>query len=179
MNILQAIMPPWVRWTVLILAFGFTAMTFQMRGERIAGQRHIDYVTKQATQTVRIARAQSKVVVQAEIEYRDRIKKIYVKGDVIERKVPVYVTNADNDRCTISAGFVRVYDAAWSGEPTGPAADSDRGPAGVSLADVAETDVHNATSCRAWREQALGWRAFYRKLKEATDDMQTSGHPTP
>lgn len=169
MPVLSAVLPWWTRWLVLGLAFSFTAMFFQMRGERIAGQRHIDYVMQQAGQTVRIAKAQQLVVTRTEIAYRDRIQKIYVKGDVIEKEVPVYVTQADNDRCTINAGFVRSHDAAWTGEPAGPAAGADREPAGVSLAEVGQAVAFNATACLAWRELALGLRNFYRDLKPATE----------
>lgn len=56
---------------------------------------------------------------------------------------------------------MRVLDAAWSGDPVGPASDSGREPAGVPLAAIAAIEAGNATSCRAWREQALGWRNFY------------------
>ena len=64
---------------------------------------------------------------------------------------------------------MRLYDAAWSGEAAGPAADSDREPAGVSLAQVAEVDIFNATSCRAWREIALGLREHYTGLQSVTN----------
>lgn len=113
------------------------------------------------------ARADKAIVANAEIVYRDRIKKIYVKGDEIEKQVPIYITEIDSSRFTVNAGFVRLYDAAWSGESAGPAAESDREPAGVSLAQVAETDAFNATACRAWREIALGQRQFYDELRSA------------
>ena len=105
---------------------------------------------------------------QTEIEYRDRIQKIYIQGKTIEKEVPVYVTQADNSRCTVNAGFLRSYNAAWANEPAGPAAESDRGPAGVSLAEVGETDAFNATVCLAWREKAIGLEAFYGRLQTAT-----------
>ncbi|WEF35770.1 hypothetical protein [Pseudoduganella chitinolytica] len=77
-----------------------------------------------------------------------------MKGDEIEKLVPVYVTRADDDRYGVNAGFVRSYNAAWAGEPAGPAAESDRDAAGIPLSEVAEVDAHNATACRAWRELA-------------------------
>jgi hypothetical protein len=169
MGALGIVLPWWARWLVLALAVAFVFMFGQMRGERIAGQRHIDYVERQAGQTAKIAKAQEKVVVQTEIAYRDRIQKIYVQGDVIEKEVPVYVTQADDRNCSINAGFVRSYDAAWAGEPAGPATESDREPAGVSLSEVGEADAFNAKVCRAWREQAIGLREFYQKLKLATN----------
>lgn len=142
-----------------------------MQGERVAGQQHVAYVAAQAAQSVKIAQAQAKVVVQTEIKYRDRIQKVYVKGNEIEKQVPVYVTAADNLRYGVNVGFVRSYNAAWSGDVAGPAAESDREPAGIPLADIAETDAANATSCRAWREQAIGMREFYEQMKASTNNL--------
>lgn len=142
-------------------AFGFCT------GEQRAGQVHIDYVAKQAAASVRVAQAQMKVVTQTQVKYVDRFHTIYQKGMEIERQVPVYVNAADNDRCTVNAGFVRSHNAAWEGVDPGTPADSDRKPASFSLADVAEANAANATACRAWREQALGWREFYNELQRA------------
>ena len=164
------VIPAWARWVSLACSGAILFLFGQLHGERVAGQHHIDYVTAQAGQTVKVAHAQTKVVIQTEIEYRDRIQKIYVKGDVIEKEIPVYVTQADNDHCTINAGFVRSHDAAWTSAPAGPAADTDREPAAVSLADVGQAVAFNATACLAWREQSLGLREFYRKLQAATND---------
>lgn len=169
MNLLGLVLPWWARWAALAAAGAMIFLFGQMRGERVAGQSHIDYVTAQAAQTVKIAQAQTKVVIQTEIQYRDRIQKIYVQGDTIEKEVPVYVTQADNDRCTINAGFVRSHDAAWASTPAGPAAESDREPAAVSLADVGQAVAFNATACLAWREQAIGLREFYQKLQAVTN----------
>lgn len=169
MKLLALELPWWARWAALAAAGALVFLLGQLHGERIAGQIHVDYVTGQAAQTVKIARAQQVVVTQTEIKYRDRIQKIYVKGDVIEKEVPVYVTQTDNDRCTINAGFVRSFDAAWTGEPAGSAGQSDREPAAVSLAEVGQTNAFNATACLAWREQSLGLLEFYRKLQAATN----------
>ncbi|WP_211462082.1 hypothetical protein [Collimonas silvisoli] len=106
---------------------------------------------------------------QTQIKYVDRINAIYVKGEEVEKQVPIYITQADNDRVAVNAGFVRLYDAAWSGDDPGPAADSDREPAGVSLAQIAAVNAGNATSCRAWRELALGLREYYARLKVVTN----------
>lgn len=167
--LLSAVMPAWGRWIVIGLLIGFVFMFGQMRGERIAGERHIDYVSKQALQTVKITKAQTKVLVDVQFKYLDRVKTIYTKGETIEKQVPIYITATDNAHCTINAGFMREYNAAWTNNAAGPAADSDREPAGISLAEVATTDTHNATSCLAWREQALGLREFYDRLKIATN----------
>jgi hypothetical protein len=161
--------PWWARWLCIAAAGAALYALGMLQGERTAGQAHVDYVAAQAGRTVAIVKAQEKVVVQTEIKYRDRIKTVYVKGEEIEKLVPVYVTPADDGRFGVNAGFVRSYNAAWAGEPAGSAVDADREPAGIPLSEVAEADAHNATACLAWREQALGWREFYEGLKAATN----------
>ena len=172
MKLGQFVLPGWARLLTLASVAASVFALGVMRGERWAGERHIDYVTRQAAQTVAIARAQAEVVVRTEIKYRDRIQKIYVKGEEIERQVPIYVTPADSAACSVNAGFVRAYNAAWTGDSAGAAEGADREPSGVSLAAVAEADAHNAASCRVWREQVLGFREFYSNLKLATDQAR-------
>ena len=112
---------------------------------------------------------EAKIVVKTEIEYRDKIKKIYIKGDEIEKTVYKYISPAVSDSILVTDGFVRVQNAAWTSTPAGTPSVTDNEPAGIPLATVAETETHNATSCRAWREQALGLRAFYADLKKSRD----------
>ncbi|WP_139260610.1 hypothetical protein [Duganella sacchari] len=84
----------------------------------------------------------------------------------------MYVTASDDAAYGVNVGFVRAYNAAWAGGDPGPAAESDREPAGIPLSEVAETDAFNATVCRAWREQAFGWREYYDKLTAATGNAR-------
>lgn len=165
----HVVLPWWARWAALAAICAVIFLLGQLHGERVAGEVHLDYVSKQAAQTVKIVQAQARIVTQTETKYRDRIQKIYIQGDQIEKQVPIYITKADDAACSINAGFVRSYNAAWAGEPAGPASESDREPSGLPLASVAEADTHNATSCHVWREQALGWREFYAGLQKATN----------
>lgn len=161
-------LPPIAKYAV---AAGLAAVVYLLgvlQGERHAGEAHIEYVERQALADQKLVAAREKVVVQTEVKYRDRIKTIYVKGEESEKLVPVYVTPADDHRYGVNAGFVRHYNAVWAGAAPGPAADSDREPAGVSLSGISEVEAHNATSCRAWRELAIGLREHYEKLKAAT-----------
>lgn len=167
-RIKSVLLPWWARWLTYALMMAVLLCLGEMDGQRRAGQRHVDYVTAQAVRTVVIGQAQTKVVMQTEIKYRDRIQKIYLKGEVIEKQVPVYVTRADDAVYGVNVGFVREYNAAWSGDDPGPAAESDRGAAGIPLSTVAEVNAYNATSCLAWREQALGLKEFYGNLKKAS-----------
>ncbi|MBC3811317.1 hypothetical protein [Undibacterium aquatile] len=162
------LMPWYVRALVAVAAGAVIYLLGMMHGERSAGQAHIDYVSEQAAQSVKVAQAQAKIVIDTQIKYVPRIKTIYTKGEAIEKQVPIYITSDDNAGCAINAGFVRIHDAAWIGESAGPVADTDREPSGISLVEVAETNAFNATACLAWREQALGLREFYAKLQAAT-----------
>jgi hypothetical protein len=168
-------LPAWGRLPVFILAGCVVFLLGAVWGEGKAGQREIDAADKRVAQAVRVAQARERVVVKTEVKYRDRIRTIYQKGETIEKQVPVYVTRDDDSRCSINAGFVRTYDAAWTGEPAGPAAESDREPAGIPLSVVAETDAYNAAACRAWREQAIGLREFYRRLQAASVGQDDGG----
>jgi len=157
---------PWYVRVMVVLALVLaTYRAGMLHGERVAGQTHIDYVSAQAAKSVKVAQAQMKVVIETQVKYVDRIKTIYKQGETIEKQVPIYITDADNAGCTINTGFVRMQNAAWTGEPAGPAASADREPSGISVVEVAETNAFNATACLAWREQALGLREFYEKLQ--------------
>ncbi|HWX01070.1 hypothetical protein [Collimonas sp.] len=169
MNLLKEVLPWWARWLALASAAAVFGTICYNKGKQDEGEKHIAYVNQLAERSIKIAKAQQVVVAQTQIKYVDRIKTIYLKGETIEKQVPNYITQADNAHFAVNAGFVRLYDAAWSGEDPGPAADSDREPAGVSLAQVAAVDISNATNCRAWRELALGLREYYAHLQAATN----------
>ncbi len=167
LNRLQdVILPAWLKWVAIAALCAVMYGVGRLHEARRGNEAMSDYLAAQAARAVVVGRAQTKVVVQTEIKYRDRIQKIYLKGEVIEKQVPVYVTAADNAECRINAGFVRSHDAAWAGEPAGPATGADRDAAGVSLAEVAEANAHNARTCLAWRELALGLREHYQLQQE-------------
>ncbi|AMP15473.1 hypothetical protein CPter291_3236 [Collimonas pratensis] len=163
------VLPWWVRWLVLASAAAVFGTICYDKGKQVKGEEHLAYVAEQAQRSVRIEKAQQVVVTQTQIKYVDRIKTVYAQGETIEMQIPIYITSTDTARFAVNAGFVRLYDAAWSGDAPGPAADSDREPAGISLAQVAEVDVFNATACRAWKELALGQRQFYDELRDTSN----------
>lgn len=160
------VLPPIVKYVVAAAVSAVMYVLGMLHGERAAGEQHLEYVQAQAARGIVIAKRQAEVVVRTEVKYRDRIKTIYIKGEEIEKQIPVLVSSADDLQPGVSVGFVRSYNAAWSGEPAGPGAESDRDPAGIPLAEVAEVEAHNARSCRAWRELALGLREYYLQQQE-------------
>jgi hypothetical protein len=157
--------PSWAPWAAGALAAIAIAGSFYGLGRvheaRIGADELASYKEKAGIQTVRIVKGETQVVIKTEIEYRDRIQKIYVQGAEIEKHITDYVQPVDDARFDVNVGFLRNIDAAWSGVPVGPAADSDREPAGIPLSEIASVETGNATSCRVWRQQALGWRTFY------------------
>jgi hypothetical protein len=156
-----AVLPWWVKWAalgaLLVAVYGLG----RLQEARQGADAMADYVAQQAAHTAFIVKREVQVVTKVEIQYRDRIQKIYVQGEQIENRIPAVLTADVDRRLPLPAGFVRILDAAWSGDPVGPAADSDGEPAAVPPSVVAANEAGNATSCRAWRAQALGWRTFY------------------
>lgn len=124
------------------------------------------YQKQLAVAQARLVQAQAKVVTRTEVRYRDRIKVVQEKGKSIAQAVPIYITQQDNARFGVNLGFVRLYNAAFTGIPASAPTESDREPAGLPLTTLAKTTAFNANVCWQWREQALGWRAFYRGLQE-------------
>lgn len=161
------VIPPWAKWLAFLILLSTVYGMGRLHEARRGADAHAEYVSKQAAQTVVIFKKQVEVVIQTEIEYRDRIHKVYIKGEEIEKVVDHYITPADDERYRVNAGFVRIHAAAWTGLAPGPVEDADREPAGIPLSAVGQVEVENATICRAWREQAFGWREFYSRQQVA------------
>lgn len=165
----ELVLPGWAKYAAIAVAGVAIYFLGQLHGERVAGQAHNDYVMAQAAKSVQLVQAQVKVVTVTETVYKDKIKKIYLQGEKIETVIHDLVVPADNDRYRVNAGFVRGIAAGWTGDPPGPASDADREPSSIPISSIAAVEVRNATSCRAWRAQALGWRSFYSKQQEAVN----------
>ena len=155
-----ALLAKWGVIALLIAAFGGWAW---FKGNEHGTQKLNNYIAKQAIESVRISAAREKIVTVTEIKYRDKVKTVYAKGETIVKEVPIHVTQADDAGCVVPVGFVREFNAAWSNAPAGPAAESDRGPSGVPLSEVASTEAANATSCLVYKTQRDGLIDFYRK----------------
>lgn len=83
-------------------------------------------------------------------QYVDRVQIVREAGAAITREIPIYVTQKADAACAIPAGFVRLHDAAATGNPAGPpAGDPDAPAAGITLSAVAATVADNYTSCHA------------------------------
>lgn len=166
---MSAVLPAWARLGFVgllgLIVFGLGVMY----GDERTGEKHIDYVHKQATASIRIMQARQIVVTKIETKYRDRIKTIYLNGEEIEKSVKDFISPVADARCIVNTGFVRIHDSSWTNTPPGAATSADTEPGGVSLSEVGEVTAHNAKVCHVWREQVFGWREYYAKIKALSE----------
>lgn len=150
-----------------ILIYGFLIVIVlgaaAAKGYELGEKKLWDYQAKQATESARIAIAREKIVTVTQTVYSEKIRTIRVAGETIVKEVPVYVTKSDDADCAIHAGFVRQFNAAWSGVPPGPPAESDRQPSGIPISEVATADATNAAACLTYKTQRDGLIEFYKK----------------
>lgn len=164
-DVLTSVVPAWVRWLVLALAFAFVALFFEMRGKTIEGEKHLAYLAKQTEKASSIKIAQLAVASKIEAKGVVKIQKIFIQGETIEKQVPIYVTAGDDLRFGVNVGFVRSHRASTLGESAGGPADSDREASPVSLSTVAQVDATNNKNHLACIEQVELWKEFYGKLE--------------
>jgi hypothetical protein len=126
-----------------------------------------EYVKKQGEATRVTERVVEKVVTEVQTVYVDRVKIVKEKGRDTIVKVPVYITKVDDAACELRNGWVRTVDAAARNDSPGPAADTDRDPAGVALSEATAAIVENYTQYHVCREKVIGWNEFWSKYKSA------------
>lgn len=148
------------------IILGASFLSGWVKGNQHGTQKLTDYKAAQSLETIKVIQGRENVVTKIETIYKDKIKQIYIQGETITKEIPVYVTKIDDAGCVIPIGFVREYNASWTGETAGPPAESDRRSSGLSLSYVAEIDSGNATSCRVYKEQRDGLIKFYQDLQK-------------
>ena len=96
-------------------------------------------------------------------KYVDRVQTVYVKGETIVKEIPRYVTAQADAACTVPVGFVRLHDAAATGDQLGESGGAaDAAASGLALSAVAGTVASNYTECRANAEQLSALQATLR-----------------
>lgn len=164
---LGMIIPVWGRWVMLAVLMAASAGFGYVKGDDHGTAKLTAYVGEQAKATVKLIQKRAEIVTKIQTVYVPKIQTIYKQGETIERTVTQYVTKTDDAGCVLPVGFVREFNAAWTGQPAEPAVESDRQPSGVPLSAAASADAHNATSCLAYKAQRDGWIEFYRGLQAA------------
>lgn len=124
-------------------------------------------VQQQTLQAAATRETQAQATVKVVTEYVDRIRVIREKGDTIIKEVPVYVPVQADAACTINRGFVRLHDAAASGELPEPTGDADAAAAGIALSAVAGTVAANYQTCHENAEQLRALQAWVSAIPSA------------
>jgi hypothetical protein len=150
--------------TALALVFGFGLghhqKTLEDASAALSG-------AKRAVQTVGKQAAVNSTVDQRSSAAMGAIQ---TRTVTLVQKVPLYVTRKADDQCIVSAGAVRLLDAA--GSSTVPAAPSGLSPAdpslanpdadsGVKLSAIVSADIVNAGNYQTLAERLRAWEAWY------------------
>ena len=149
----------------LVLTVGLGIQTWRIDRLKAAPVKErlktVEKIVYRQAEAAKITEGVGRRVAERETEVRT------VTRTIIE-KVPVYVT-AEADLLPVPLGFVRLHDAAALGTPAVPfgARESADSPSGVALSTVAGTVAYNYGECLGWREQVIGWQAWYAEQKAA------------
>jgi hypothetical protein len=130
---------------------------------------------KATRHVVGVVQAQGRVNDAIAVQQQATHDRIRTVTKTIIEEVPTYVTAQADAHCTVPLGFIRVHDAAADGLPpvplgSGRSADA---PSGVAISSVAATVAGNYGLCNGFREQLMGWQAWY------TGQQAAFGRSTP
>jgi hypothetical protein len=116
------LIPPWVKFAAIgVLVVAIFGSGWYLGAEhiqaRVDKQAVIDTKAHEA-ETTRLAKVEQVVV----YKYIDKYNVVHDQGQAIIKEVPKYVTKKADANCTITSGFVRVFDAAAANIPLPEAA---------------------------------------------------------
>lgn len=116
-------------------------------------------------------RGQTHLVLRVETEIQTKIERVRVVEKELIHAAPIIITREVEGACPdgLPNGFVRLHDAAAASTAPGAAAQSDKDPAGVTLAQANAKIRDNYTEYHVCREQVIGWNAFYSCLRKLSD----------
>jgi hypothetical protein len=132
----------WIVWIVcLVLIVG-----------SVWGYGHYEY--RQGVNSVQLA--DTKAVLQVTLassdatqrvitQYVPKVQYIQTQGQTITHEVVKYVTTKDDSRCTVNAGFVRMWNAANQMQFPAAASSTDGQASNVVLSDIAAQHATEAT----------------------------------
>jgi hypothetical protein len=131
--------------------------------------------TKQAVRVIYRERAQADVTSAVETKAVEAQVQIRTVTRTIVERIPIYVTPDADDRCVVPVGFVRVHDAAAtgnplpepSGEPDGGAAASEAST--VTLSWLAEVTADNYGTYQTVARQLSDLQDWIRQQQAVTN----------
>lgn len=110
-------------------------------------------ITRQKEEIARLEKQSGVVTEKVVIQYKEKVKIVKEKGNVIIRKVPEYITRESDAKCIIPNSFVVLHDSAAKNEIPDPARGVDETASGVKLSEVAKTVTLNYNSYHQLTEQ--------------------------
>ena len=113
----------------------------------------LDQVKKQKEEIARIEKESQQVTEKIVVEYKEKIKVVKEKGDVIIQKVPEYITKESDTKCVVPNSFVVLHDSAAKNEVPDSTKGVDEGASAVKLSDVARTVTINYNNYHQLTEQ--------------------------
>ena len=130
----------------------------------------LDQVKKQKEEIARIEQESQQVTEKVVIQYKEKIKVVKEKGDVIIKKVPEYVTKESDNNCTIPKSFVVLHDSAAKNEVPNSTAGVDEGASAVKLSDVARTVTINYNNYHQLTEQLKALQDWVKQQEKVYND---------
>lgn len=122
------------------------------------------YKAAEAAQTVILTKTLTQTVAKVEVQYRDRIKTIYEHGLTLKGNASDYLPPSVAT-LYLPRGFVRLRNAAATGNDPGPADQRDTADSGTNLAAAGQADIADLTALRACRAQVMEWADLYASVQ--------------
>ena len=113
----------------------------------------LDQVKKQKEEIARIEKESQQVTEKIVVQYKEKVKVVKEKGDVIIQKVPEYITKESDTKCIVPNSFVVLHDSAAKNEVPDSTKGVDEGASTVKLSDVARTVTINYNNYHQLTEQ--------------------------
>lgn len=175
MMILLSFFRTYWKWIAAALAVVFFYMVAYERGSSHVQKLWDAQKIRDAKDIAKLVEKQTVVTTQVVTQYVDRVQVVHEKAQVITKEVPVYVTQADDARCTINNGFVSVWNAANANAPLPATANGiNEAASGVKLSDVATQHSNEAEYVHQLEEQLTALQAWVKAQQEAANAAQAS-----
>lgn len=94
--------------------------------------------------------------------YIQQIEKLNTSSNALQRQVPAVVLPNYNNSCTISSGFVRLFNASALGEASSPSG-ADGATSEVDVATLLSTAIENNTKYNKVAQQLMDLQEFNAK----------------
>lgn len=110
-------------------------------------------IEKQKAEIARIEKESKQATEKIVVKYKEKIKIVKEKGNVIVQKVPEYITKESDTQCVVPNSFVMLHDSAAKNQVPDSTKGIDETASGTKLSDVARTITINYNNYYQLAEQ--------------------------